>query len=524
MAMAPSLTIPRASAPQVAAFVESRAYISSSEQPFSELCAGGSHGAWQSPLICTRRRRQGSSRRTEKNYRRQIRPCAADSVVEKQQSIETTEDGTAGFLLNPVPTQVFSSLGDEVRRDFPILHQEVNDQPLIYFDSAATSQKPIPVLRAMEEYNTGYNSNVHRGVHTLSARATDAYENAREKVAKFVNAPSSREIVFTRNATEAINLVAASWGRANLHRGDEIVLTVAEHHSNIVPWQLIAEKTGAVLKYAGLRADETVRLDELKSVITKHTKIVAIHHISNTLGSISPLEEIVKRARRVGALVLLDACQSVPHMPVDVQALDVDFLVASGHKMCGPTGIGFLYGRSELLRDMPPYMGGGEMIADVFLDHSTYAEPPSKFEAGTPAIAEAIGLGAAIDYLQAIGMEKIHQYEMELVEYLYAKLTSIKGVRVLGPPVGPHGRQASLCAFTVSGIHPTDLSTFLDQQHGLAIRSGHHCTQPLHRYLGMSASARASLSFYNTREEIDRFIAALEDTIYFFTSFSSSED
>ncbi|KAJ4824121.1 Cysteine desulfurase 1, chloroplastic [Turnera subulata] len=411
------------------------------------------------------------------------------------------------------------SLGHITRPDFPILHQEVNGSKLVYLDNAATSQKPNSVLKALQSYYESYNSNVHRGIHYLSAKATDAYELARKKVAGFVNASAPSEIVFTRNATEAINLVAYTWGLSNLSPGDEIVLTVAEHHSAIVPWQIVAQKTGAVLKFVGLDGDEVPDVQELRDTISAKTKLVVVHHISNTLASSLPIGDIVDWAHKVGARVLVDACQSVPHMIVDVQSLDADFLVASSHKMCGPTGIGFLYGKSDILSAMPPFLGGGEMISDVFLDHSTYQEPPSRFEAGTPAIGEAIGLGAAIDYLSEIGMRKIHEYETELATYLYESLSSVPNIRIYGPKPSKNVNRAPLCSFNVENIHPTDIATFLDQQHGVAIRSGHHCTQPLHRHLGVSASARASLHFYNTKEDIDNFIQALNDTVNFFNSF-----
>ncbi|XP_068668698.1 cysteine desulfurase 1, chloroplastic [Aristolochia californica] len=411
------------------------------------------------------------------------------------------------------------SMGDIVRPDFPILDQEVNGSKLVYLDSAATSQKPSFVLKKLYGYYETYNSNVHRGIHFLSAKATDEYELARKKVANFLNAEETREIVFTRNATEAINLVANSWGLSNLAPGDEVLLTVAEHHSSIVPWQLVAKKTGASLKFVSLTEEEIPDVGQLKSLLSKKTKIVIIHHVSNVLGSSLPVEEIVSWSHAVGAKVLVDACQSVPHMVVNVQNLDADFLVASSHKMCGPTGVGFLYGKSELLLAMPPFLGGGEMIADVFLDHSTFAEPPSRFEAGTPAIGEAIALGAAIDYLSNIGMQKIYEYEKELASHLYHSLQSIPGVRVYGPAPSETIHRAALCSFNVEGIHPTDIATFLDQQHGVAIRSGHHCAQPLHRFLGINASARASLYFYNTKQDVDDFIRALKDTISFFSSF-----
>lgn len=412
------------------------------------------------------------------------------------------------------------SLGQLTRPDFPILHQKINNgSNLVYLDNAATSQKPISVLKALQDYYESYNSNVHRGIHYLSAKATEKYEQAREKIAAFINAEESREIVFTRNATEAINLVAYTWGFANLKSGDEVLLTIAEHHSAIVPWQFVAQKTGAVLKFVNLNEDEVPDVLQLKEMISSKTKLVVVHHLSNTLASSLPIEDIVHWAHAVEAKVLVDACQSVPHMPVDVRDLDADFLVASSHKMCGPTGVGFLYGKSDILSTMPPFLGGGEMISDVFLDHSTYAEPPSRFEAGTPAIGEAIGLGAAIDYLQGIGMQKIHEYEMELANYLYENLSTVPNIRIYGPKPSKGVNRAALCSFNVKNIHPTDLATFLDQQHGVAIRSGHHCAQPLHRYLGINASARASLYFYNTKEDVDYFIHALNDTVSFFDSF-----
>jgi cysteine desulfurase / selenocysteine lyase len=405
------------------------------------------------------------------------------------------------------------SLGHKVRVDFPILAQTIHDKPLVYLDSAATSQKPQVVIDALVDYYSNYNSNVHRGVHTLSGRATDAYEAARKKVQKFINADDDREIVYTRNATEAINIVAYSWGLANLKAGDEIILTVAEHHSNLVPWQLISQKTGAVLKFVGLSADEGFDMAQYQALLSAKTKLVSVVHVSNTLGSVNPVKEIIALAHAQGAKVLIDACQSVPHMPLDVQYLDCDWLVASGHKMCAPTGIGFLYGKLELLRSMPPFFGGGEMIADVFLDHSTYADLPHKFEAGTPAIGEAIALGVAIDYLTNIGMDKIHAYEQELSAYLYQQLSQIPELRIYGPTTN----RAALAAFTSGDIHPHDLSTLLDQA-GVAVRAGHHCTQPLHRELKAQSTARASLYFYNTTEEIDVFIVALKESIEFFAS------
>jgi cysteine desulfurase / selenocysteine lyase len=408
------------------------------------------------------------------------------------------------------------ALAEDLRLDFPILYQEVNEKPLVYLDNAATSQKPLAVLDALQNYYRRDNANVHRGVHTLSARATDSYEGARDKIASFINAASRQEIVFTRNATEAINLVAYSWGHANLTPGDEIILSVMEHHSNLIPWQLLAQRTGAVLKFVELTETQEFDLDHFRSLMSDKTKLVSVVHVSNTLGCINPVEEIVAIAHTHGARVLIDACQSVPHMPINVQAMDCDWLVASGHKMCGPTGIGFLHGKLDLLRSMPPFLGGGEMIADVYLDHSTYADLPHKFEAGTPAIGEAIALGAAVDYLTAIGMDKIHAYEEELTAHLFRRLAEIPELNIYGPhPKSDGSGRAALASFTAGDVHPHDLSTILDQN-GVAIRAGHHCTQPLHRILKAQSTARASLYFYNTREEIDVFISSLKEAIEFF--------
>ncbi len=408
------------------------------------------------------------------------------------------------------------TLAAKVRDDFPILSQEVNGHKLVYLDNAATSQKPVQVLTTLQEYYTEYNSNVHRGVHTLSAKATNAYEAAREKVAKFVNAASHQEIVYTRNASEAINLVAYTWGLSNLQRGDEIILSVMEHHSNLVPWQIVAKKTGSVLKFVELTETQEFNLEQFKQLISDKTKLVSVVHISNTLGCVNPIKEITEIAHNYGAKVLIDACQSAPHTILNVQDIDCDWLVASGHKMCAPTGIGFLYGKLNVLRAMPPFLGGGEMIADVFLDYSTYADVPAKFEAGTPAIAEAIALGAAVDYLTNIGMDNIATYEHELTAYLFQQLNQIPQLKLYGPQPKIDGSgRAALAAFTAGEVHPHDLSTILDQA-GVAIRAGHHCTQPLHRYINAQSTARASLYFYNTRAEIDVFINALKNAIEFF--------
>jgi cysteine desulfurase/selenocysteine lyase len=411
------------------------------------------------------------------------------------------------------------TLGEKVRGDFPILHQDVNGHPLVYLDNAATSQKPRAVLDAIQNYYQQYNSNVHRGIHTLSAKATDEYEGARQKVVKFVNADSYREIVYTRNASEAINLVAYSWGLENLKAGDEIILTVMEHHSNLVPWQMVAKKTGAIIKYVGLTDSQEFDLEQFKSLIGDRTKLVSVLHVSNVLGCINPVEEITAIAHNSGAKVLIDACQSLPHMPVDVKAIGCDWLVGSGHKMCAPTGIGFLYGKREVLESMSPFLGGGEMIGEVSLEGFTCGELPHKFEAGTPAIGEAIALGAAVDYLMEIGMDKIHAYEAELTAYLFDKLKEIPEVKIYGPRPDADGEgRAGLASFSAGNIHANDLSTMLNDA-GVAIRSGHHCTQPLHHYLDVNSTARASCYFYNTREDIDAFVAALKDAIAFFKQF-----
>lgn len=410
------------------------------------------------------------------------------------------------------------TLADEFRKDFPLLNQHINDKPLIYFDNAATSQKPLAVIDTLKNYYEYDNANVHRGAHSLSGRATDAYEGARDKIAQFIKAKSRNEIIYTRNASEAINLVAYSWGLKNLKENDEIILSVMEHHSNIVPWQIIAQKTGAIVKFIGLTEHEELNFQEYKSLLSPNTKLVSIVHVSNALGCINPIQDIIDLAHKNGSKVLIDACQSLPHLPIDVQEMDCDWLVGSGHKMCAPTGIGFLYGKEDLLLEMPPFLGGGEMISEVYLDHFTCGELPHKFEAGTPAIGEAIALGAAIDYLSHIGMDRIHNYEEELTTYLFERLTPIPNLKIYGTnPLEKGKKRAALAAFNVNNIHGNDLATLLDNE-GIAIRSGHHCTQPLHRYLNISGSARASLYFYNTFEEIDAFIIALKETIDFFYS------
>jgi cysteine desulfurase/selenocysteine lyase len=417
-----------------------------------------------------------------------------------------------------------SKLAEQVRNDFPILtstrHFDEQTKELIYFDSAATSQKPTFVIDKLSSYYNNINSNVHRGAHTLSQRATAEYEAARDKIKNLINAPSRNEIIFTSGASEAINLVASTYGRANIQEGDEILISELEHHSNIVPWQMLAEEKGAILKYIPIDLTTKQNLDfsdeSLDKLITSKTKIVSIQHVSNVLATINPIDKIVSKVKELASedcKILLDSCQSVPHMPVDVQSLGVDFIAASGHKMCAPTGIGFLWGKEDVLNSMPPYMGGGEMIDEVYMTHSTFAPAPSRFEAGTPQIAQAIGLGAAIDYLESIGgMERIYAYEHELGDYLLRRMKEVEGITILGPDVGVD--RAAIVAFVCDNVHPSDLSTFLDME-GVAIRAGHHCCQPLHRALGYSHSARASLYFYNTKEEVDTFITILRETLAF---------
>lgn len=400
----------------------------------------------------------------------------------------------------------------DVREQFPILHQQVNGHDLVYLDSAATSQKPRVVIDAMNEYYRSYNSNVHRGVHTLGTRATDAYEGAREKVRAFIGASSVQEIIFTRGTTTALNTVAISYARANLKEGDEIVITHMEHHANIIPWQRGAKATGATLKYIPLQEDGTLSLEDVKQTITHQTKIVAVTHVSNVLGTINPIKDIAKIAHDHGAIIVVDGAQSTPHMQIDVQDLDCDFFAFSGHKMCGPTGIGVLYGKKDLLNNMEPAEFGGEMIDFVDLYDSTWKEPPWKFEAGTPIIAGAIGLGKAIDFLNDIGMEEVSRYEHQLATYALERFKELEGATVYGPR-----HRAGLVTFNLDDVHPHDASTVLDTE-GVAIRAGHHCAQPLMKWLGVSATARASFYLYNTEEEIDELMAALRKTKEYFTN------
>lgn len=409
---------------------------------------------------------------------------------------------------------IVNDLAQRFRGDFPVLNQTINGKPLIYLDHAATSQKPKRVLDALNNYYSHDNANVHRGAHSLSARATDAFEAARTKVAKFIGANDSAEIVFTRNATEAINLVACTWANANLQPGDEILTSVMEHHSNLVPWQLVANRTGAVLRHVGITANGELDIDDFRAQLNQRTRIVPLVQLSNSLGCLNPIANLVELAHGVGAKVLVDACQSVAHIPVDVQALACDWLVASSHKLCGPTGMGFLWGRRELLEEAPPFLGGGEMIDEVFLGHSTWAGLPHKFEAGTPAIGEAIGMGAALDYLADIGLVQIHAWEQQLTAQLWDGLACIEDLQLLGPTPEQQPNRGALASFVVTGAHPHDLCALLDSS-GICIRSGHHCTQPLHRLLGINASARASLAFTTTSAEIDQFLAELTSSIAF---------
>lgn len=399
----------------------------------------------------------------------------------------------------------------ELRKQFPILHQEINGHPLVYLDNAATSQKPQSVIDAVTRYYERDNSNVHRGVHTLGSRATDAYEGAREKVAGFINASSAQEIVFTRGTTAALNLVASSYARSVCGEGDEIVLTPMEHHSNLIPWQQVAKATGAVLKYIPLQPNGTISMADVEATITSRAKIVSVMYVSNVLGVINPVKEIAEVAHRHGAVMVVDGAQSTPHMKVDVRGLDCDFYAFSGHKMCGPTGIGALYGKKALLDGMEPVEFGGEMIDFVGLHESTWKEAPWKFEGGTPIIAGAVGLAAAIDFLTEVGLDAIDEHEGKLAGYAYDRLSEIDGITVFGPKEGRVG----LVTFNLGDVHPHDVATVLDTE-GIAIRAGHHCCQPLMRRLEVSATARASFYLYNTEDDVERLAAALQKTKEFF--------
>jgi cysteine desulfurase/selenocysteine lyase len=402
---------------------------------------------------------------------------------------------------------------ERLRGEFPALAQEVNGWPLTYLDNAATTQKPKSVIEAVAGFYRRDNANVHRGIHELSTRATRAYEGARERVAAYFGVEDPAELIWTRGATEALNLVAWSWGLAHLRAGDEVLLTVMEHHSNLVPWQLVARRTGARLRFLDVDDEQRLDLHRLGDVLTERTRLVSLCHVSNSLGTVNPVREIAAHAHAVGAVVVVDGAQSAPHLPVDVQELGCDFFAFSGHKMCGPTGIGGLWGRRELLEAMPPFQGGGDMIDRVELEHSTYAPLPHRFEAGTPHIAGAVGLGAAVDFLVSVGRERILAHERDVMAYALRRLATVPELRVFGP--ADAAARSGVIAFTLADIHPHDLATILDAE-GVAIRAGHHCTQPLMRRLGVSATARASFSLYNTREEVDRLVAALHRARHLF--------
>jgi cysteine desulfurase/selenocysteine lyase len=400
----------------------------------------------------------------------------------------------------------------KVKEDFPILNQTVNGHPLVYLDNAATSQKPQSVIDALVGYYSADNSNVHRGVHTLSQRATDHYEEARSKIRHFINADDDREIIYVRGTTEGINLVAQTFGRENIHEGDEIIISTMEHHSNIVPWQMLCQERGAILKVAPIDDSGELLLDEYEALITSRTKLVSMVHVSNALGSIIPAKRVVEIAHAHGVPVLLDGAQAVAHAKVDVQDLDCDFYVFSGHKLYGPTGIGILYGKADLLEAMPPYQGGGEMIRSVTFEKTLYNVLPHKFEAGTPNIAGSIGLGAAVDYVEALGMERIGAYESGLLEYGTELLSRISSLKIIGTAQDKSG----ILSFVMDGIHPHDIGTILDAE-GIAIRTGHHCAQPLMDRFGVPATARASLAFYNTREDLDALAQAIDRVIEVFS-------
>ena len=402
----------------------------------------------------------------------------------------------------------------KIRGDFPILSREVHGKPLVYLDNAATSQKPRSVIQALTDYYEGYNSNVHRGVHTLSMEATERYEEARQKVASFINAGSSESIIWTRNTSEGINLVAHTWGRAQIKAGDEIVVTQMEHHSNLVPWQQVARDNGATLRFLPIAPDGSLDLSEVDSIINPRTKLVALAHMSNTLGTITPVEELTAKARAVSAAVLLDGAQSVPHLPTDVAELDCDFLAFSGHKMLGPTGIGALYVKLDVLEQMEPLLTGGEMVLEVTYEDASWNDLPMRFEAGTPNIADAIAFGVAVDYLDGLGMENVRQHEIELTKYALDAFKELEEIDVFGPE-DPSIR-GGIVSFHCDAVHPHDLGTVLDRQ-GVAIRTGHHCTMPLHGKLGVAATARASFYIYNTQEEVDALVSGLKEALRYFS-------
>lgn len=401
---------------------------------------------------------------------------------------------------------------EKIREQFPILKRRIGNHNLVYLDNAASSQKPLAVLQAMQKFYEASYANIHRGVYTIAEEATELYEAARETAARFINAKTTQEIIFTRGTTESINLVRFAWGRANIAAGDEILLTEMEHHSNLVPWQLLAQEKGAKLKFIPVDEQGKLNLETLDSLLTPRTKLLAMTFASNMLGTINPAEEVIRFARTNATLVLLDAAQAAPHLPINVQKLDCDFLAFSSHKMLGPTGIGVLYAKKELLEKMDPFLGGGEMIKEVQWERSTWNDLPWKFEAGTQSIAEAVGLKAAIEFLNGAGLENIHEQEQTLVRYTMECLGKVNGVTLYGPPAGD---RVGLISFNLKGIHPHDVAALLDRN-GICVRAGHHCTQPLHRKLGLEASVRASFYLYNTKEEVDLLIAALKEAVDFF--------
>lgn len=409
------------------------------------------------------------------------------------------------------PDEVFacsapqSFRAEQYRKDFPILGEMIHGHSMVYLDNAASTQKPRMVIESMQRFMESDYANIHRGVHTLSMRATDKYEGARETVRRFLNARRADEIVFVRNGTEAMNLVAASWGRRHLKAGDEVVITHLEHHSNIVPWQMLRDEKGIVLRIVPVTESGDVRPEDVKAALSPRTRLVSVAHVSNVLGTVLPIAEIIRMAHAAGALAMVDACQSVARIPVDVQALDADFLAFSGHKIYGPSGIGVLYGKFDILESMPPYQGGGGMIASVTFEETTYREPPFRFEAGTPAIVEAVGLAAALDYVSTIGIARIGRHEDELLHYAVEKLRSVNSVRLVGDYSGP---RAGVVSFTMEHAHPHDIGTILDR-FGVAVRAGHHCAQPLMERFGVPATARASFGLYNTRADVDALAAAL---------------
>ena len=407
---------------------------------------------------------------------------------------------------------LINNIAEKSRNDFPLFNSSNNN--LIYLDHAATSQKPQEVIDSLKKYYSFQNANVHRGAHQLSAIATEKFENSRKLISNFINSNNEKEIIFTRNATEAINLVAHTWGNHELQEDDEILITLMEHHSNIVPWQLIAKAKNCKLIYIDIDKNGELDLVDFRQKLSNRTKIVSIAHVSNTLGCCNPIQEISSLAHQKGSLVLLDACQSLAHQPVDIKKLDIDFLAGSSHKLCGPTGVGFLWGKEEILEKIPPFLGGGEMINEVFKDKCTWADLPHKFEAGTPAIGEAIGMGTAINYLESIGLKEIHSYEKKLTEYLFEKLEEIDDLKILGPSPSIQPNRAPLATFHINGIHSNDVSELLDNSN-ICIRSGHHCCQPLHRFYGLKSTARASMSFTSTPSEIDSLTEELKSVIAF---------